>query len=82
MNPVVDHNRHAAGATIVPTALQVATLNAGEASLLLVDLVRAAHSASCEAGGPMELLLREAIADARELSDRLVTLAQFAKEGR
>lgn len=62
--------------------LQLTTLAAGDASLSLVQLVRAAHSASCEAGGPMELLLREAIADAQALADRLATLAQFAREGR
>lgn len=77
-------NRQASGVGFVPTAapLQRTTLAADEASLSLVQLVRDAHSASCQAGGPMELLLREAIADAQALADRLATLAQFAREGR
>lgn len=33
-----------------------------------------------EVGGPMELLLREALADAVKLADRLAELAKFAHE--
>lgn len=60
----------------------VAAAVAADVAAELVNHVRTAHKASCENGGPMELLLREAIADAVRLADRLALLAQFAREGR
>ena len=50
------------------------------ASLELVSAVRAAQRAACEDGGPMELLLREALESAVTLEHRLKTLAQFAAD--
>lgn len=44
----------------------------------LTGAVRLAQLAACEDGGPMELLLREALADAVKLNDRLTMIAQFA----
>ena len=54
------------------------TTAATECAASLLDAITHAHKASCEAGGPMELLLRETIADAVRLHDRLVLIESFA----
>jgi hypothetical protein len=61
-------------------ALRATTAAAAAASLTLVGTVHTAHQASTPAGGPMELLLREAIEAAVALNARLATIARFADE--
>lgn len=58
--------------------LQKATRFAAQSAEFMLDAIREAHKTSCAAGGPMELLLREAIADAARLHDRLVLIESFA----
>jgi hypothetical protein len=63
-----------------PEELRAATAAAAAASLTLVGAVHTAHRSSTEAGGPMELLLREAIEAAVALNARLATIARFADD--
>lgn len=65
-----------------PPPLVATTGESSNAAQALVRHIRAAHAASCENGGPMELLLRKALADAMQLSQDLDQLARFAAEGR
>lgn len=58
--------------------LQEATTKAAQAAEMLVSDIRAAHKATCAAGGPLELLTREAIHDAVRLAQRLHEIAGFA----
>ena len=58
--------------------LQEATSAAAQSAELTLSAVMQAHRASCDDGGPMELLLREAIADTVRLRDRLVLIGMFA----
>lgn len=53
---------------------------AAQAAEMAADDVRQAQRAACDVQGadPIELLLREAFADARRLADRLKLLAGFA----
>lgn len=79
----------AASAAVLPSGLHpttppliATTATASEAAQALARHVRAAHSASCEKGGPMELLLRKALSDALAIAHDLDQLAGFAAEGR
>lgn len=61
-------------------SLKFSTDGAWNVAGALVSAVRAAQGAACEDGGPMELLLREALESAVTLERRLKTLAQFAAD--
>lgn len=58
--------------------LQEVTSAAAQSADLTLSAIREAHKASCAAGGPMELLLREALGDAVRLHQRLEIIASFA----
>lgn len=60
------------------TLKEASTVAAQTAAMLLWD-VRGAHKASCIDGGPLELLLRKAIADAARLAQQLHEIAGFAE---
>jgi hypothetical protein len=61
------------------TQLQENATKAAQAAAMLVSDVRQAHKAACADGGPLELLLREAIEDAARLALRLGVIADFTK---
>jgi hypothetical protein len=67
--------------TTMTTQLAEACTKAAQCANLTLSDVRAAHKAACADGGPMELLLREAIVDAVNLAQRLEQLQGFAASG-
>lgn len=80
-NPANTPERAAVQAQARADYLSELATKAAQAAAMTADDVRQAQRLACDVPGgqPLELLLREALADAVKLADRLALLASFTR---